>query len=222
MFCNKCGKEIPNDSKVCKYCGASVNNSQSQTININANTNVQAKKKIYQKWWFWLIIVLVILFVIVVASGTSDNNVDSGDAKNTSNVSDTNPKSEYNVGDTFSNKSVKLKYISLDKNFKGYSTYATVKSGHKIIKAEFEFENISTTDKYLSYGDFNCYADGYVCDAFYSVDDAGLSGSFIGSISAGKKAKGNVYFEVPSDAKEITIEYDANIWTSEKVVFRVK
>lgn len=26
MYCQKCGKEIPNDSNLCPYCGASLKN----------------------------------------------------------------------------------------------------------------------------------------------------------------------------------------------------
>ena len=37
-----------------------------------------------------------------------------------------------------------------------------------------------------------------------------------------EKAKGNVYFQVPTDATSITLEYGLNIFTSSKVIFKVK
>ena len=66
--------------------------------------------------------------------------------------------------------------------------------------------------------DFTCYADGYDCESFWSVDDS----SFSANLSSGKKTKGNVYFLVPSDATEITLEYETNYWSSEHVEFIVK
>lgn len=112
-----------------------------------------------------------------------------------------------------------IKYVSVDDDFKGYSKYADIKSGYKVIKAEFEFENVSTTDQLASRYDFTCYADGYDCDSFYSVNDPSFSSS---SLSVGKKKKGNVYFEVPIEAIKIVIEYETDYWNSEHIEFVVK
>lgn len=51
-----------------------------------------------------------------------------------------------------------------------------------------------------------------------TVGDDDLSAS----LSSGKKAKGALYFEVPSDAQSIVLEYNDNVWTSDKIVFVVK
>ena len=77
---------------------------------------------------------------------------------------------------------------------------------------------MSNSDLYVSSYEFDCYADGYDCDAFWSVDDAGFSSS----LSSGKKTTGSVYFEVPENATDITIEYTNNVWTSDRIVFRAK
>ena len=85
------------------------------------------------------------------------------------------------------------------------------------MRLEFEYENTGKSDQSISFISFTGYADGYKVDPwFYSDDD--LSGT----ISAGKKLKGALYFEVPDDAQEITVEYDVNYWTSEKTVFVVE
>lgn len=42
------------------------------------------------------------------------------------------------------------------------------------------------------------------------------------TLSAGKKTKGSVFFEVPKDAKNITVEYETNFWTENKIIFVVK
>ena len=84
MFCNKCGKEIPNDSRVCKFCG----NPVSQTTNITGNAtvnrnNVKVKKQFYQKAWFWILIVFAfIVFVGIIGSSSDNTNIVSSNPTN--------------------------------------------------------------------------------------------------------------------------------------------
>lgn len=179
-------------------------------------------EKIYKKWWFWVIVIVVI---VAVAGGTGNNNnetkptLSDGQENNVSNnSSNTGTKTKYNVGDIYTGREVSIKYVALNDNFTGYSSYATVKEGHKIIRADFEFENVGTADQMVSSYDFNCYADGYDCESFWSTDDS----TFTATLSSGKKAKGSVYFEVPKDATEIVLEYEVNWLTSSKIEFVVK
>lgn len=125
---------------------------------------------------------------------------------------------EFFVGQTFEDDYMKVTYTSLNDNFTDYSKYATINDGYKIICATFEFENISSSNQLASSYRFNCYADGYDCDNFYSVDDS----TFSASLSTGKKAKGSVYFQVPVDADEVVIEYQSNILSNKTAKFIVK
>lgn len=122
------------------------------------------------------------------------------------------------VGETFNNEKIAIKFVAVNENFKEYSEYAKVKTGYKIIRAEFEFENVGTSNQYISSYDFDCYADGYNCDSFWSVEDS----SFSTTLSTGKKAKGVVYFEVPENSESISLEYDVDTWNDETVEFVVK
>lgn len=152
-------------------------------------------------------------------SSTSNNQeVASSDISTSNTSTQSNIKSYYLPGETYQDKILKISYISLDDNFTGYSKYARVKDGYVIIRAEFEFENLSSTDRYVGSFGFNCYADGYDCDSFYSVEDS----SFSANLSSGKKIKGYVYFEVPQNSTEIELEYETNSWTENKVKFKVK
>lgn len=171
------------------------------------------------------ILILVIVLVLLMVSLTGCISTDTGskttltsqdNITNENNVSVLNKK--YNVGEIYEDSNIAIKYVSKDDNFKGYNKYATVKSGYKVIKAEFEFENVGSSDAYVSSYEFNCYADGYACENFYSIDDIGFSST----LSKGKKAKGSVYFEVPVSANSVTIEYETNMFTSKKVEFIVK
>lgn len=201
--CKDCGTQISSGAKICPNCGKD-------------QRNFFMKHKI-------ITFILVIFFIGMIATATNSNkNNVTTTSTDTSTSSEIKEKKQYNIGETFQNDYIKLTLISVNQNFTSYSKYATVKDGCKIIKAEFELENIGSTDTSALYTNFNCYADGYACDEFYSVDDAGLSGAFNTTLSSGKKTKGNVYFQVPTNAEKITIEYDTNFWTSENIEFIVK
>lgn len=55
---------------------------------------------------------------------------------------------------------------------------------------------------------------GFLYDASFFRDD-----NIDGTMSAGRKLKGTVSFEVPNDASVIEVEYLTNLWTSKRVVF---
>lgn len=207
--CKECGTEISSSAKVCPNCG----------------------KKQKLSGCLIAIIVIVLLLIIVASSGgdnssqnTSKTTLSEGNAGETSstvqteNQSTPETKTKYSVGEVFENDYIAVKYVSVDEDFKGYSKYADIKSGYKIIKADFEFENVSNSDQYTSAYDFDCYADGYDCESFFYFDNSGFSTS----LSAGKKATGSVCFQVPIDATEISIEYETNYWSSEHIEFIVK
>lgn len=188
-----------------------------------ASNEETEKKPIYKKWWFWVIVVLAAL-IIIGASGsgeeTSKTTLTSSNDTN-SNINETATeakKSNYSVGEVYENSNIAIKFVSVDENYTGYSQYADIKDGCKIVKAEFEAENIGTSDEYFSAYEFDCYADGYDCEDFWSFDNSGFSST----LSSGKKAKGTVCFQVPTNATNITIEYSLNSFTSEKVEFLVK
>lgn len=210
---------MENKVKKCKYCGTEMDESAKICPNCKKRQSVSVVKIV-------LIVLLVLVIIGVIGgSGNDDTNSQNNNNNNSNtqvedNNSESQPeeKTEYNVGETFSNSFLKLTYQSLNDNFTGYSQYATVNDGCKVISATFEFENLSSTDQLATSFDFTCYADGYNCDGFYFTDDS----TFSASLSSGKKATGTVYFQVPVDASDVTIEYETNALTSEKVVFRVK
>ena len=209
--CKECGEEISSSAKKCPKCGKD-------------QRNFFMKHPV-----LYTILILVVLGLFIGGSDkttntakttltTGENEVVSSATTSDNTETKTPEKKSYIVGEIYEDNYMAIKYVSVDDDFKGYSKYADIKSGYKVIKAEFEFENVSTTDQLASSYDFTCYADGYDCESFYSVDDS----SFSSSLSVGKKTKGNVYFEVPIDATRIVIEYETDYWNSEHIEFVVK
>jgi len=220
------------NKKICKYCQSEVN----ANVKVCPNRN----KKLGTKWWQ---IVLIVLGGIVVwriyfgIFGTilkSDLNISTtSDSDIASNSNQSQTKSNYNtqtqnkiqktefiVGEAYEGTGMTINYVSCDSDFKGYSQYASLKDGCKVVKLEFEFANTYSIDSDIhpSSFDFKCYADGYACDKFYSVDDS----SFYLTLSKGKKGRGNVYYEVPVNAQEIIVEYETSFWTNKKISFIVR
>lgn len=117
------------------------------------------------------------------------------------------------VGETAESKSLNIAYLACFKDDSDNS-FIQPKEGYHYVTCEFEFENVSSSDQTVSSFSFDCYADGVNCESAYFRDDA-LSAT----MSAGRKAKGTVTFEVPDDAQVVEVEYLSNFWTSNRVVF---
>lgn len=120
------------------------------------------------------------------------------------------------VGEKAESDSLNISYISCFKDDSD-NMFIQSKEGYHYVTCEFEFENVSTSDQSVTFYSFDCYADGVNCEAAYFRDDA-----ISATMSAGRKAKGTVTFEVPDDAEVVEVEYLSNFWTSNRVTFVVE
>ena len=210
-LCKHCKTEIPAAAKVCPNC-----------------------RKKQGGIFKWIIIAVIAFIVIGVAAGggdddketskqasntnTAENTVAANDVSTTAQaetvVEETETKDKYYVGDTWENKYVLVSYDECGE-YVSDNQFIQPKDGNKYIYAKFTFENIGKSDTTVGSWDFDCYADGFACDATYVGEDSGFSQT----LSVGRKINGSVYFEVPKDATEIELEYSPNFLTSEKIVF---
>lgn len=122
------------------------------------------------------------------------------------------------VGETLTTNTLKITYKS-SADDKG-AQYFPAASGNKIIKLTFEIENISSSDRLVSASDFKCYADDTAMSDYYSFSFNDYLSTT--TLSAGRKATGSVYFEVPQNANSIDVEYETNYWSGNKAIFVVK
>lgn len=208
-ICKHCQSEIPKKAKVCPNC--------------RKKQGGKAK---------WIVIVIVVIVILCALFGGGDEQTDTNTASKSGEVAtsdnankedaektDTTEavKNDFLVGDIVETDSLKISYISAQE-YEFNDGFTKPKDGNVFYRMEFEFENIGDSDQSISsLINWGCYADGYAVDQCYSGDD-GIDAT----LSPGKKAKGAVYYEVPADAKEITLEYETNFWSEDKIIFIVK
>lgn len=207
-FCTKCGKEINDEAVICPNCGCATGN--------NEKPEVKAKKPVYKKWWFWLLIALAVIVVIAIGSGSGSSET-SSQAGTDSIVSEAGKADNvYMPGDTFEANGLKITYVKAEK-WTSDNMFLQPEDGNMYIRLFISAENTASGDRYITYFDFDCYSDGIASSSTYIGDDM-LNG---GSISQGRKAEGWVYFEVPTAAKDIEVEYETSFWTGKKAILKV-
>lgn len=117
------------------------------------------------------------------------------------------------VGDVVESSKLKITYLSCEEYISD-NMFVEPATGYRFVSCEFEFENVGSSDEYISSFDFDCYADGLACSGIFIRDD-----DLSATLSAGRKTTGTVTFEVPVDADVIEVEYLSNYWTSNRVIF---
>lgn len=203
--------------------------------NIQNNPNVQQavndalaeqkkKKKKKKLIIFAIIAVFVVLIIAVASSGSDDNSPKTEQIDGTPSSSqsssdeDSSAPDKIKAGTAITVNDIKISYLSSNADFKKYSEYLGPQKGNKVVRAEFEFENVGSTDTSLD--GFECYADGQKCEEYYGMDD--YSSPTLESVSAGRTLKCVVYYEVPTSSKSVELEYEPDFWSSDKVVFVIE
>ena len=202
--------------KICKECGAEVSSKGVCPKCGKDQRNFFVKHKVIT-----FILIVIILGVIIGVNGSGDNKSQSTQvtANETSSNNDTTEKGNtvVNVGEEIETNDTKITFVSAQ-DYTSYKSYSAPKTGNKVVRAAVIFENISTSDIYLS--NLECYADGEKCEEYYYADD--YKSPTLESLSKGKRIKSVVYYQVPVNAKSIILEYETSVWTSKKIEFKIK
>lgn len=163
-------------------------------------------------------------------SNSIDNQVPNSNTNNSNTVNgngygNTNGNGNYNsnyqtysVGQTAVLNFLEVTCTNVDTNFQNYNQNAYIRPGYTVVKADFEFKNTGNSNFYVSFEDFDCYADYEDYDYFYSVNNA----TFATKIPSGSNYKASVYFQVPSNSNHIMLEYETNTWDEREIRFIVK
>lgn len=163
------------------------------------------------------------LFMAFAAGSSSDVSVskaptDAASAPASSEKEDavTPGKLTVSAGETLTVNDLKITYIKCEE-ITEFDTFFEPKEGNTVYCLSFKFENNSSTDHFVWDQDFDCYADNQAAE-HYLYGENTLSAT----ISPGRAASGDVYFEVPVDATEIEVEYTTDYWNNDKAIFIVK
>lgn len=200
-ICKHCQSEIPAKAKVCPNC----------------------RKKQGGMGCLGVILlvvgILIFLFAFIGMMGGSDskdkNPQKVGEAESGDSTETEEPSNVFQVGDLVETDNFRITYESASE-YEPDNEFLQAKDGYTYWEFKFKFENISDTDQTVStLMDWECYADNSKVDQSWIDSDNGLDAT----LSAGREAEGAVYFEVPTDAESIELEYDINFWQSDKIIF---
>ena len=200
-ICKHCQSEIPAKAKVCPNC----------------------RKKQGGMGCLGVILlvvgILIFLFAFIGMMGGSDskdkNPQKVGEAESGDSTETEEPSNVFQVGDLVETDNFRITYESASE-YEPDNEFLQAKDGYTYWEFKFKFENISDTDQTVStLMDWECYADNSKVDQSWIESDNGLDAT----LSAGREAEGAVYFEVPTDAESIELEYDINYWYSDKIIF---
>lgn len=190
--CKHCKEEIAKSAKRCPKCG----------------------EKLGMPRFLKVIIMIVIIFGCIIGCVNSCSNaVDDAVEEVKNSYADKNGKTSFKVNETFENKYEKITMTEVNTNFTDYSQYLGPADGKKYVMLKFEVENINeeNDELYVSSLSFNADADGVAVDSTYVGNDK--YNDLSATVGKGKKAIGYIFYEVPKNAKKITVEYNADFWT---------
>ncbi len=198
-LCKYCKSEIPKGAKVCPVC----------------------YKK--QKKPLGIIIAVIVVLAILVGIFGGGNDEQSQVENSASTDKEVVEKDNIiKVGDSFEAKGLSVTVNNAEVDHKVSDPYGLYKldDGLVYLMVDFTFENTGDGDKYVSIYDFKCYADDAACEQEFVTAD---TGDFINTnLSSGRKCSFKTLYAVPANATTIELEYDASIWTDEKVKIQIK
>ena len=143
------------------------------------------------------------------------------DSANTATETPTTAASEkaFTVGDSVELDDVVVSFVDISES-KG-TKYFKPADGNVFLACEFEITNNSDEDLTISsILSFEAYCDDYTCE--YSITALSANNDkkqLDGTVAAGKKMKGIVAYEVPSDWKELEVHYTLDVLSSREIVF---
>lgn len=218
----------------CPICNRiyDIDANNTQQIRSNKN-NYQTKTEYGQKKQrnisiFFTILGIAIFFVCCTKITMIKESNEKSEAKDmvveetetSDNTESTDNKIYYEKGMSFDNGKIKITFNNADLYYDTYKTkykdYADLyepKYGYRYIELDLTYENISDDEQYVSIYDFDCFADGILCEQYYGFNDDNFINA---NISPGRKVSFKTYFIVPKAKKPVELDFkETSFWGSD-------
>lgn len=222
MFCQKCGKEIPNDANMCPYCGTTLAANPQPQPNVPQEKKKKKKKKTGCLVAIISVIVLVTVIFIIAISGSDGGTTTTGDggANTTASGDKIVPEDDgtktYSIGDTVTvhtnRGDYSLKFTGVRETSER-NEFAD-ENPQRVVILEYEYSNISfDSDVVVSYLYFRPYDKGG--NALSQYPDSSVK--YTTNISQGKTATASVAYGLNSNDNVITLDfYDITLQSPQK------
>lgn len=169
------------------------------------------------------IIVLITACVLILSLCACDfepSLVGTVPANNSDNIdTPSNSNNVFKLGDVVELSDVTVSFVDVVTSTG--SDFNKPTDGNIFVLSEFEISNNSSEELAVSsMMSFEAYCDGYSCNLSLSaLMEKGNKNQLDGTVAAGKKMKGVVGYEVPSDWQELEIHYTIDVFTGKDIVF---
>lgn len=194
------------DVKICKHCKEEISKGTKRCPKCGGKLGMPG-------WIKALVIIFIIIFCVVGCMSSCGKAVEDAVEETNNEYKDKNGKTSFKINESFENKFEKITMTEVNTNFTDYSEYSKPADGNKYIMVKFEVENINNENDelYVSTLNFNAFADGVAVDNSYVANDKYKDLS--ATVGKGKKAVGYIFYEVPTGANKIVIDYNADFWS---------
>lgn len=184
MYCKECGKQVPEDAKLCPYCGVDSNPTTTTT------KAPKSKKKGCLTGCLGIIVLLVVLGIIGAIFGGNSTTSTTGQKKI--------EKHALKIGEAFKSDAFEMTITGKDvtKRVTDKSGYLYSDANGVFVVVHVHYKNIADNAKRLDNSAFKLVADGKT----YSPVTLTIrlqDNIFLDQINPGIEKDGDVYFDVP-------------------------
>jgi len=217
-------KKKSKKTKICKHCKTEINAAAKICPNCKKKQGGGILKK------------LLLIFIVLIAIGAIGSFLSGGDktqhvdsAKSNDNSNENEKQSNaadnsFNIGEIAEYNDVQVTVLSYEESTG--NEWVQPESGKIFVFPEIEITNNSDDEiSVSSMISFDCYIGDYKADfssnAFMALSTESGKQQLDGSIAPGKKIKGVLGIEAPSDWSTIEIYYKDNVWLSSNFSFLI-
>lgn len=202
---------MQNETKVCKHCQTEIPKKAKVCPNCRKKQGGILK---------WIIVVIIVIAVISAFTGGDDEPKKVGEAQ-TENQKVEEKKDTFSLGEIAELDNVRVTLSDYKENTG--SEWNKPADGNVFILVQFEIENNSNEEIAVSSMiSFEAYADDYAVNLSIGALAENEETQLDGTIAAGKKMKGWIGYEVPSDWKKFEVHFVDSIWSSTPFKFVIE